>query len=269
MRAATAAGALLHALGQIPLGKEDRDTEDDERDAVPDAPPGAEPSCRPRDALSARCDEGRHRRDVIRIGRVPEAEGASRGGRSRPTRPPRGLRSSVEPERALVRRARAERFDHRTPGSARAVMTRPTARIRRTPRRQGARERAIEREATEGPAAEDRDETDGGDSRRQAQAERHDQGEAEADPVQRDRRQEDDERGGARQQAGCDADPQNPFRGQGIVCSCPWSCSWSCSCCVIVIVIVVMAVAARPESFLGTAAPTRTTSSPDTSVSHG
>ena len=34
-------GSLLHALGQVPLREKDRDTEDDERDAVPHAPPRA------------------------------------------------------------------------------------------------------------------------------------------------------------------------------------------------------------------------------------
>ena len=34
-------GALLHALGQVPLREKDRDAEDHERDAVSDAPPCA------------------------------------------------------------------------------------------------------------------------------------------------------------------------------------------------------------------------------------
>ena len=34
---------LLDALGQEPLGQQDRHTEGDERDGVPETPPGAEP----------------------------------------------------------------------------------------------------------------------------------------------------------------------------------------------------------------------------------
>ena len=37
-------GALLHALGQVALGEQDRDAEHDERDPVPHAPPRAEPA---------------------------------------------------------------------------------------------------------------------------------------------------------------------------------------------------------------------------------
>ena len=34
--------ALLHALGEVALGEQDRNAEEHERDAVPDSPPGAE-----------------------------------------------------------------------------------------------------------------------------------------------------------------------------------------------------------------------------------
>ena len=62
--------ALLDPLGKVALGEEDRHAEDDEGDAVPDSPPGTERRGRPGGSLAARGDERRHRRDVVRIGRV-------------------------------------------------------------------------------------------------------------------------------------------------------------------------------------------------------
>ena len=66
--------SLLDALGDVALGEQDRDAEDDERDRVTGSPPRAEPRRRPGRALAARRDERRHRGDVIRVGRVAEAE---------------------------------------------------------------------------------------------------------------------------------------------------------------------------------------------------
>ena len=118
--------------GRYALGEQDRDPEHDERDAVPDSPPRSEPGSRACDRLAAGRDERRHRRDVIRVRRVPEPEqhrdeenDTDRGAFGHPCDP------VVEPEHASgssapMRSVRSQR----TPGSARAVMTTPTARMR-------------------------------------------------------------------------------------------------------------------------------------------
>ena len=66
--------ALLQPLGQVALREEDGDPEDDERHTVAEPPPGAEPSARTGGPLATRCDQRRHRRDVIGVRRVPETE---------------------------------------------------------------------------------------------------------------------------------------------------------------------------------------------------
>ena len=62
--------SLLHPLGEVPLSEENRHAEHDERDAVADSPPCAQPRSGSRRPLAARCDERRHRGDVIGVGRV-------------------------------------------------------------------------------------------------------------------------------------------------------------------------------------------------------
>jgi len=102
---------LLESLREVALREEDRDAEDDERDAMTDAPPCAELRSGASDALAPRCDERRHRRDVIRVGRVPETkegrdeEDDSERGSVRETCDP-----VVEPEHALCSSARRDRF---------------------------------------------------------------------------------------------------------------------------------------------------------------
>ena len=67
---------------------------------------------------------------------------------------------------------------------------------------------AVQRHAAEGALGEHGHEADRRDGRRETEAEGDDQREPEADPVQRDRAQQDDEGGWAGQQAGSDADAE-------------------------------------------------------------
>ena len=109
------------------------------------------------------------------------------------------------------------------------MITRPTTRITAA--------ETAGRARTTGPSKDTRanarrakhgDEPDARDRGGQSDAERDDQRHAEADPVQRDRRKQHDERGWARQQACRDTDAEDPLRGQRVV--------------VIVLVIVVVSV---------------------------
>ena len=119
-------GALLHALGQVALGEEDRDSEDDERDPVADAPPRAELGGRPRDPLAAatrrassspRCDPGSV------AWRRPSSTATRR---TTPTEAPseRPAIQSSSPNMSLsfVERAR-DRFGSDDAGKRRAVIT--------------------------------------------------------------------------------------------------------------------------------------------------
>ena len=135
----------------------------------------------------------------------------------------------------VVRRRRGSgsapigRSSQTTPGRAFAVIARPTTTItERRERGQRANERAVERDAREEPAGEHRHEADRGDRRGEAEAERDDQRQSEADPVEGDRAQQHDERGRAREQPGGHAHTQEPPGGEGIV--------------VLVAVVVVVAV---------------------------
>ncbi len=67
-------GALLHPLGKILLEEEDRKAEEHERQSVAEAPERAEPCRRTARALTPRGNQRRDGGDVIRIGRVAEAE---------------------------------------------------------------------------------------------------------------------------------------------------------------------------------------------------
>ena len=98
-------------------------------------------------------------------------------------------------------------------------------------RREQADHAALELEAAEGPLREDRGEADPGDREREAGAEGDDQSETERDPVQRDGREEHDERGRAGEEPAGDAD-----RGQGSPAELP----------VVVVMVMVVAVAVRP-----------------------
>ena len=78
---------------------------------MPDSPPGAERCGGSRSALAPRCDQRRHRGDVIRVGRVAQPEGRRRGARPPPTRPRRAGDPVVEPKHASCSRERTVRFE--------------------------------------------------------------------------------------------------------------------------------------------------------------
>ena len=103
--------ALLESLREVALREEDRDAEDDERDPVTDAPPGTELRGGASDPLAPRCDERRHRRDVIGVGRVPETK-ESRDEEDDSERGSVGETCDpvVEPEHASCSPARRDRF---------------------------------------------------------------------------------------------------------------------------------------------------------------
>ncbi len=105
-----------------------------------------------------------------------------------------------------------------TPGKALAVITIPTARMSAALIAGSVR--------TTGPFSERRpnarcartaSEADRGDRRGKTHAERNDQGEAEADPMERDRRDQDDERRRAREKACCNAHTEDSLRRELIV----------------------------------------------------
>ena len=100
-----------------------------------------------------------------------------------------------------------------TPGSALTVRATPTQRITSAlSGGQRADEPALERDAAEGAPREHGDEADAGDRGGEAEAERGDQREAEADAVERDRREQHDERRGAGQEPRRDADAEDAAR---------------------------------------------------------
>src|SRR4029079_4120351 len=75
--------------------------------------------------------------------------------------------------------------------------------------REGAHEWAVERKPSKRASRDHGDQTDRGDRRGEAEAERDDQGESQTDAMQRDRRQEDDERRRTWEEPGCDSDAEN------------------------------------------------------------
>ena len=118
----------------------------------------------------------------------------------------------------LVRRARGTGSDQRTPGKRPGGDDETDGEDEGGARgRQRANERPVERQTRERASSEDRDEADRRDRRREAEAEGDDQRQPEADPVERDRRQQDDERGGTGKQAGRDSHAEDPLRGQRVV----------------------------------------------------
>ena len=129
-------GSLLHPLGDESLREEDRDTEDDERDPVTDAPPGAE--------LAA--DRAtRSRPDATRVVIAAMWSGSVACRRPSRTATRRTTTTDAPSENPAIqssspnmsldsfgrapieRPVRSEPVE--TPGSARAVMTTPTARM--------------------------------------------------------------------------------------------------------------------------------------------
>ena len=101
-------GSLLHPLGDVALGEEDRDAEEHERDPVTDPPPGAETRGGAYGPVAAGRDERRHRGEVVRVGGVPEPEQDTHeqdDGDGAPSENP-AIQSSI-PNMSLVRRAAA------------------------------------------------------------------------------------------------------------------------------------------------------------------
>ena len=182
--------------------------------AVTDAPPGAELGGGARDPVAARRDERRHRRDVIRVGRVTKAEqdrdeedDADRGSVGETCDP------VVEPEHVVlfVRPTRSVRLDDAGKRANRDDEA-DGEDERGADGREGTHERAVERQPSERPTREYGDEADRGDRRGEPEAEGDDERQSETDPVERDRREEDDERRRARQEPGCDPDAEDPLR---------------------------------------------------------
>ena len=190
-------GGLLRRLGQVALEEHDRQAEGEQRRRVAEAP-GRARAGRPRRWRARECRRSASRR--------------RRGGRDR-------SRGGGRARRRRRRRARASRR-RRTMRSRCRVRTwsahfRDGADGHGEPRReddecaggwQEPNQPAFEGHAAEGRAGENRREADAGDREREPRAEGEDQQQPEGDAVQRDRREQDDERRGARQQAARDAD---------------------------------------------------------------
>ena len=200
--------SLLNRLGQIRLEEDDRQAEGEERRRMADSPGEAEPRGEPRRPLAAGGDQRRHGGEVVRVGRMAEAEqdrhadDGEQGGAAREVCDP-----VVEPEHLYV-----------TFGSARRVIARPRP---RTTSALIAGRRRIE-SAVEVDAAEDALRADGDDADRrhragEAEAEGDDQDEPVADAVEGDRREQDDECGRARDDPAGDADAEQPPRAERVV----------------------------------------------------
>ena len=200
-------GAALHGLRQVGPEEDDRQAEREQRNCVARPPGEAEARRHPGGAVAAARDQGRHRREVIRVGGVPEAENGRHGG--------------DDEEGASVREVRdpgVETEHHATLGRARTVIARPrpstttaliAGRRRIRPPLKSTRSNARLRA--------DREQADCGHRRREADAEREDQDQPVADSVQRDRSQQDDEGGRARDDPAGDADPEQAPGAQGVV----------------------------------------------------
>ena len=81
-------------------------------------------------------------------------------------------------------------------------------------------DRTVERDAAEGAASEDGDETDRGHRHCKTDAEGDDQQQPIADPLQRDRGEQDDERGRAGNDPGGDPDAEQPGAATAFVLVC-------------------------------------------------
>ena len=135
-------GALLDALREVALGEEDREPEDDERHGVAEPPPGAEPGGasgsrapgRTRRASSPpRCGRDRSRgagRAALRRARRPATEPPSESPASQSSSPnmPQPP-STIDVVVAWFARRAASVRSTATPGTAFAVIARPTTRI--------------------------------------------------------------------------------------------------------------------------------------------
>ena len=242
-------GALLHALRQELLEEEDGQAEQHEGERVTEAPEHAQPCGGPAHPLLARGNQGRHGRDVIRVGRMTEAEQGRDEDHDEDGATAREVDDGVvEAEhRGLFAACAAERFGpaQTTPGSALTVITTPTQRITSA--------LTAGRARTSGPSNETRLK-----ARRASTAtspipvtvqasprlNARISAEAEADPVQGDRTEKDDQRGRTGQDRRQRCRPQNALGRHVLQGARPWS--WSCvmgmdvSMAVIVVMIVIV-----------------------------
>src|SRR5439155_23073113 len=109
----------LDGLRQIRAVEHDRQTEDEQRRGVTETPGEAEPRGPARRTLSRRSDQGRDRREVVRVARVAKAEQDRDTDDDQQRRPVREARDLfVEPEHG-----------YRTSGSAWSVIASPATRI--------------------------------------------------------------------------------------------------------------------------------------------
>ena len=190
---------LLHRLGQVALEEHDRQPEGEQGRRVAEAP-GRARAGRPRRWRARACRRSASRRR--RGGR-----GRSRGGGRARSRP-RQTSASVAPSENDAIQVVESEHGQLTFGTARTVMASPAARMTsalaagksRTsrPSKLTRAERAFGRATAARPMPVMRE--------REARAEGDDQQQPEGDPVQRDRREQDDERGRAGKQAAGDAD---------------------------------------------------------------
>ena len=208
--------------------------------ACPSAPRQTELPRLAGDPCLAARNECRHRSEVVRVGRVPKAE--------------QDRNEQDEPDRRPVGESRDPAVQHHsTPGSARVVMARPSTRISSSAHGgQRAHDPPLKVLLAEKAPRTDGREPDRGHRTGEAEAERDDEDEPIADPVQRDGREQDDQRSRAWEQAAGDPDceeiPKAPVR---------------------VLVVMVVRVATPEAGARAHSLPRSTTRSAETRLSHG
>ena len=165
--------ALLDMFREVAVEEQDGKTERKQRECVPKTPGEAERAGASRRALAAAGHERRHRREVIRVGGVSQAE--QHGD------------CEHDPHRAAIREGGnlvVESEHQRTSGRALTVMPTPDRKDQKRARGgKSADEPTVQGEPAERPSGENGEEPDHGDRRGEPDAERNDQGEAETDPV--------------------------------------------------------------------------------------
>ena len=168
--------------------------------AWPEAPGEAEPRGGALRPLLAGGDQRRHGGEVVRVGRVAEAEQDAT-----PT-----TASSVAPsEKCAIQSSRPNtQVDVRE--GAHGHRQAEAEDDERADRGEEADQTAVEVDAAEDALRADGDEADRRHRAGEAEAEGEDQDEPVADAVERDRREQDDERGRAREDPAGDADPEQP-----------------------------------------------------------
>ena len=168
-----------------------------------EAPDEAEPRRGALRPLLPGGDQRRHGGEVVRVGRVAQAEQHGDAADDEERGPVREVRDPVVEAEHQVdlgegahghRQAEAEDDD-------------------RADRGEEADQAAVEVDAVEDALGGDGEDADRRHRRGEAEAEGEDQDEPVADPVQRDRREQDDERGRARDDPAGDADPEQAAPG--------------------------------------------------------